>query len=205
MPNLSLEGCPGSGKSHLLQRLKQFCNQNKSSAYDIFSFYQEPVSEWSKAFEDFQDGQITGFQLQTIIQTSLVKRLASMEQQKINISERSLASSNHVFAEVLKNRCKMTTEQMQALYRNTEDELKEVLIIHVTASVSQCLKRIAKRRQDGDSLIDFTYMLQLHKAHEKWLRQTETPVMTIDNDNDADETTINPRKILDHILEKFDK
>ena len=57
-------------------------------------------------------------------------------------------------------------------------------MIYVEADPDVCYQRVAKRSRDGESNIALDYLQKCHEYHCKWIKHTETKILTLNvNDN----------------------
>lgn len=199
---VSIEGNIGTGKSTLIQRLKQVCSNNPT-----ILFLQEPVHEWMNTkdengvnildsfYHDMPRWSFT-FQLNAFITRIHAIRdcLQSATQPMVLIMERSVFTDRTIFASQLRQQGKMNLTEW-TLYTKWFDwlttEYKQWMpthYIYLRASPTVSFERMRTRGRLEEADIPFEYIDTIHKAHETWLMEhTSCKVVEYDTTN-SDET-----------------
>ena len=173
---ISIEGNIGSGKSTLIDKLKQQLN-------DI-SFIDEPVSEWkqikdkkgddilSKFYND-QEKYAFPFQMMAYISRLAMVKKSIKENKQHMISERSLYTDKYVFAKMLYDDNKLGECEYQIYNKwfETFSEISELThIIYINTSPSTCFKRVNLRAREGEDKISFEYLSNCNDYHNEMIK-----------------------------------
>jgi len=175
---ISLEGNIGSGKSTIIETLRSHINNGEYSGF--YNGYplvlSEPVDKWESELKDFyNDRSKSPRYLQEIIMNSIVSQLQSETEAgdvSVIITERSIISSQYIFAKNLVEKGEMTGEEYNELIQifNTYDiEYKPKACVYIRCSPGKCLERIRKRNRHGEENINLKYITELNDIHERWL------------------------------------
>ena len=173
---VSIEGNIGSGKSTLLSNLKEHFNNNPEIV-----FLKEPVDEWEKIkdsqgntmLQKFYGDQKTyafSFQMMAYISrlAEFKKAVKSNPQAKIFITERSLDTDKHVFAQMLFDDNKIEDVNYQ-IYKRWFDTFAEEFhinrVVYVKTDPDICFNRILKRSRTGEDSIPLDYLKNCDKYH----------------------------------------
>ena len=173
---LSIEGNIGSGKSTIINYLKE-----KYSDSGNIILLPEPVEEWEKIKDN--DGQTIlekfygnqqkysfAFQMMAYISRLDILRKAIKENPgKIIISERSLYTDKYVFAQMLYDDNKMESVEYQ-IYNNWFHSFSDLAplhkVVYLKTDPNVSYDRIMKRNRTGEDCIPFDYIQNCHKYHE---------------------------------------
>ena len=194
---ISVEGNIGSGKSTLVDRLKDIY-QNKGDIH----FLQEPVDLWNtitdddgctileKYYED-QDKYAFSFQMMAYIsRISILKKAIRESGAKVIITERCVYTDANVFAKMLFDDKKIDTIEYK-IYQKWFDEFVDDMpisnIIYVKTDPMTAFERVIKRNRQGET-IPISYLESCHLYHEKWLNNTDISMLTLDGNVDCDES-----------------
>jgi deoxyadenosine/deoxycytidine kinase len=189
---ISIEGNIGSGKTTLMENLKEYYKNNSE-----IIFLREPVDEWSlikdsngvtileKFYQD-QHKYSFSFQIMAYISRLNVLRttLKSLEQDKkyIIITERSLNTDRYVFAKMLYETSKMEEVNYQ-IYLTWFDTFSEEFsvhkIIYVKANSEICHMRICKRSRKGEEIIPLNYLYTCNQYHENMIEKNSQNIQYI--------------------------
>lgn len=172
---LSIEGNIGSGKSTIIEYLKENNKLNKD-----FIFLPEPVNEWEeikdenndtilKKFYSNQKKYSFAFQMMAYIsRLNLLRKTIKENPNKIIISERSLFTDKYVFAKMLYDSKNMESVEYQ-IYNNWFDSFLDLAplskMIYLKTDPKISFERITKRNRDGENIIPFEYIQNCHKYH----------------------------------------
>lgn len=199
---VSIEGNIGSGKSTLIQKLREY-NSNGP-----ILFLDEPVKEWMDIQDEhgedilskfYQDQQTFSFPFQMMAYISRLNKLknAMKSNQNVIFTERSLTTDKHVFAKMLYDDGKMNTFEYQIYNKwfdafNKETEISHIVYVNTDPKV--CHERIEKRSRKGENNISQEYLTSCHQYHDEMIRLMKTkniPVLVLDgNQNVFDENTL---------------
>lgn len=194
---ISIEGNIGSGKSTLVDRLKDIY-QHKGDIH----FLQEPVDMWNtitddndctileKYYED-QDKYAFPFQMMAYIsRISILKKAIRESGAKVIITERCVFTDANVFAKMLFDDKKIGTIEYK-IYQKWFDEFVEDMpinnIIYVKTDPSTAFERVIKRNRQGET-IPISYLESCHRYHENWLNNTNISMLTLNGNVDLDKS-----------------
>lgn len=183
----SIEGNIGSGKSTCLKYLKE--NYHELNAKIVF--VDEPVSCWENIkdangknmIEKFYDDPTKysfPFQIMALtsrfinLNRSIKNALKDNSDDKpiIIITERSLHTDCHVFAELLKKQGKIEDVCFQIymqLYNEYHSNFPVDTIIYINTTPEICSERIKKRSRLGEEVIPLDYLIQCHEEHNTFV------------------------------------
>ena len=175
---ISIEGNIGTGKSTLLEYLKIHFNSNITIGY-----LEEPVNEWNKIKDKtghtilekyYNDQTKYGFAFQMmayISRLSILKAALNERKYDIIITERSLFTDRHVFAQMLFDDKKIE-EVEYIIYLKWFDEFMSELpptyYIYLQADPTVSFDRVNKRGRAGE-VIPIDYLENCHRYHNRWL------------------------------------
>jgi deoxyadenosine/deoxycytidine kinase len=175
---ISVEGNIGTGKSTLLEYLKIHFNSNITIGY-----LEEPVNEWNKIKDKtghtilekyYTDQTKYGFAFQMmayISRLSILKAALNERKYDIIITERSLFTDRHVFAQMLYDDKKIE-EVEYIIYLKWFDEfmseLPQTYYIYLQSNPAVSFARVNKRGRAGE-VIPIGYLENCHHYHNKWL------------------------------------
>lgn len=186
---ISIEGNIGTGKSTLVQMLKDTYKNNPNIV-----FLQEPVDMWntikdtngetilSKFYGD-QDKYAFSFQMMAYIsRISILKKAIKSNPGKTIISERCVLTDRNVFAKMLYDSGKIEDVNYQIYLQWFDEFIEEVPvsgIVYVRADPEVSYERVMKRAREGE-VIPLEYLEECHKYHESWLSLSDRKVITFD-------------------------
>jgi len=196
---ISIEGNIGSGKSSLMENLKEYYKDNSE-----IIFLREPVDEWSKITDIngttilekfYQDQEKYSFSFQMMAYISKLNVLRTTlntlknDKKYVIITERSLNTDRYVFAKMLKENCKMEDINYK-IYLSWFDAFSEEFqvnkIIYVKTSPQVCHFRINKRARKGEDVIPLSYLDSCHEYHEKMLEKYSQNIQKLVLDGNVD-------------------
>jgi deoxyadenosine/deoxycytidine kinase len=180
---ISIEGNIGSGKSTLIEYLKdKYKNNNK------IVFLREPVDEWESIKDEnginmlekfYADQEKYSFPFQMMAYISrldLLKKAVQKNPGAIIVTERSLFTDKMVFARMLFDSDKIESVSFQIYlkwFHTFADEFPIHKIIYVKTNPEICNERINKRSRDGESNIPLDYLITCDKYHNDMLDLNE--------------------------------
>lgn len=197
---ISLEGSIGSGKSTLINSLRE---RNPG-----WHFIDEPVSTWqglkNEAGEDllqvfYKDIRRYSYTFQNCALLSrainIQKKIAEWKERaavnpeealhNVFITERCLETDYHVFAQMLRDDGMMDSMEWD-LYKmwynyilETSTQLTAVVYLYTPPDI--CADRIKIRARTGEDKIGQTYLENLDKYQRNWLQNETIPIMHYDN------------------------
>lgn len=203
---ISLDGNIGAGKTTLLQELYKL-------SPDI-QIIPEPIETWTSYIDEsgknllqlfYEDKQRWAYTFQNcaiITRIMTIKdTLKQYPNKKVFITERSLLTDRYVFAEMLYSDGLLNQLEWK-LYNKWYAEFSEQVsidgIIYVTTNPEISGERIKCRGRPGEDKIDASYLNKLHIQHNKWISETNIPVLKISTETDIS-PAINVRKITQFI------
>lgn len=188
---ISLDGNIGAGKSTLLAEIRK-------NFHDV-QIVDEPVGQWTALknadgknllelfYEDKKRWAYT-FQNCAIltrlknIQDAVENLDTTLKGPKVIITERSVLTDKHVFAEMLYDAGDIDPLEWE-LYEswfNIFGKKHPVSgIIYVSTSSGTSKERIGIRNRQGEDRIGMEYLDALDKQHKKWVENTNIPVLTL--------------------------
>jgi deoxyadenosine/deoxycytidine kinase len=192
---ITLDGNIGAGKSTLLEAIGR-------DLKDVVTVIQEPVGMWMNLknsegksllelfYSDIPRWAYT-FQncaiLTRLLETQkIIKAYSSGEiTTPVIITERSVLTDRHVFAQMLKSQRKLDDLEWQ-LYMKWFDAFASEMpyrgIIHLTTSATTSKDRIALRQRAGEEGIPMEYLNDLDAAHHSWIDSADLPVLQISSE-----------------------
>jgi len=201
-PNfVSIEGNIGSGKSTLLANLKEALKDNKKVV-----FLKEPVDEWEtiqdangctmlQKFYGDQEKYSFSFQMMAYISRLATFKQAVKEnpEAKIFITERSLDTDKHVFAQMLFDDKKIEDVNYQ-IYRKWFDTFAQEFpiagLIYVNTLPEICHQRIMKRSREGEDCIPLDYLQNCGNYHDYMMSvMSDSPILKLDGNVDIYQNT----------------
>lgn len=194
---LSIEGNIAAGKSTLMEELKKkYATNNK------VNFLDEPVELWENVKDKFGVSMLQkyysnpgkyAFAFQMMAYTSRLKILRKMEsklleeikdgEDRIIITERSILTDKHVFAQMLYDEGKMEDVEFQ-IYNDMFNEFSTqtvdmVVMLETRPEIS--FERVIKRGRVGE-VIPLEYLKRCYDYHVKMLEQMNKTVLDANQD-----------------------
>lgn len=170
-----LEGNMGAGKSTLLLLIKKYLPH--------FEVVTEPVTSWqdgnygqSLLGHFYQDTFRWAYTMETITLITRVKEHLKEQQENINkkIMERSIYSGYYCFAKNCYKQGNMSNVEWNAynawfefLVQQKCNAPSGFIYLYTTPKVS--FERMNKRNRLGEEIVPFSYLEELHIAHENFL------------------------------------
>ena len=194
MPMLfTIEGNIGVGKSTLINTLRETPEINGRKIV----FLEEPVSIWETIKDETGVNIITLFYADqetyafTFQMMAYISRLATLKEaiaehpDSIIITERSVYTDKHIFANMLYYDKKISTIEYQIYNKWFNHFLNDVLlsgIIYLKCDPSVANVRVNQRARTGET-IPIEYLEKCHQYHQQWIENTSIPTKTIDRNN----------------------
>jgi len=212
---VSIDGNIGSGKSTLLKQL-----QDRRASQEEIVFVKEPVDEWAsirdlngrtmlEMFYEDPDTYAFSFQMMAYISRLAVLKetIEGHPKARVIVTERSLFTDKHIFAEMLYQAGKIKDVDFQIYSRWFNVFAKEYPVsktVYVRASPETCADRIRRRARDGESVIDLAYLRDCHEYHEAMIREHTRgqELLVLNADLDMGEPGVQEewiRKVLDFL------
>ena len=194
MKIFSIEGNIGSGKSTIIERLK---NHNLGKIY----FLPEPVDIWNtitdssgvtileKYYLDKHRYSFS-FQMMTYITrlSQLRKAMKELPNDTIIITERCLYTDLNVFAKMLYDSC-LIEEIEFSIYLKWFHEFIDFQLtglIYIKTTPGVCLERINVRNRKGEENIPISYLIDCHDYHEKWITFSDVNKIILNGNGEID-------------------
>lgn len=188
---ISLDGNIGAGKSTLLAELRK-------RIHDIH-LVDEPVGQWTalKNAEGknllelfYQDKKRWSYTFQNCAILTRLKNIKdavenldnTVKSPQIIITERSVLTDKHVFAEMLHDSGDIDPlewELYESWFNIFGRQYPVRGIIYVSTSSSTSKERIHIRNRQGEENIGLDYLDALDAQHKKWIDNTTIPVLTL--------------------------
>jgi len=195
----SIEGNIGSGKSTLVDMLKQYLK--KSSTADII-FVPEPVDVWetikddngetiiSKFYADLNKYAFSFQMMAYISRISLLRKIIKKHPDAILITERSVFTDKNVFAKMLYDDDKIEDVNYQIYLKWFDEFTNELPIcnnIYVRTTPEICYERVIKRNRNGET-ISLDYLKNCNSYHDDWLLNNKNCILQLDGNVDMKPT-----------------
>jgi len=188
---ISLDGNIGAGKSTLLSEIR-------NKLHDVH-VVDEPVGQWTslKNAEGknllelfYQDKKRWAYTFQNCAILTRFKNIkeavknldGTIKNPQVIITERSILTDKHVFAEMLHDAGDMDPlewELYESWFNIFGKEYPVNGIIYVSTSSTTSKERINIRNRVGEDNINMEYLEALDIQHKKWIENTNIPVLTI--------------------------
>jgi deoxycitidine kinase/deoxyguanosine kinase len=191
---ISLDGNIGAGKSTLLEALR--------TQIPEITVVQEPVADWVQLKNDQGENLLELFYRDTArwcytfqncaILTRLIDTQRILSEWKpeagklpVFVTERSVFTDRHVFAEMLHREGKLDGLEW-ALYMKWFNHYAANLpvkgVIHLTTSAKTSKERIQMRGRSGEERIPMEYLNQLDDQHKHWMATSHLPVLEVSSE-----------------------
>ena len=182
---ISIEGNIGSGKSTLVEHLKNRFGNNPK-----ICFLDEPIAVWNTItdrdgntmIEKYYDNQYKyafSFQMMAYISRLSILKKALKENYDVIITERSIYTDCEVFAKMLYDNKKIEDVEY-AIYmkwfHEFLEELPPIKVVYLRTDPEIAFVRVNLRGRKGEN-IELSYLKECHKYHEKWLNNVELSEM----------------------------
>lgn len=177
---IAIDGNIGTGKSTFIDQLEEKC----IGRTDIF-FLREPVDEWINLKDSsgesildkyYQEPNKYAFTFQLVVFNTILsslKKALSNTQYNIIICERSIASSRHVFMEMLYEENKVNYFEYKIyddlFTKDIIDKYYPTEILYLDISTTTCMNRIKKRNREGEQNITQDYLNKCESKYLSWL------------------------------------
>lgn len=188
---ISLDGNIGAGKSTLLAEIRK-------RIHDIH-VVDEPVGQWTalKNAEGknllelfYEDKKRWAYTFQNCAILTRLKNIeeavenldSTMKGPHVIITERSVLTDKHVFAEMLYEGGDIDPLEWELYdsWFNVFGKKHPVSgIVYVSTSSNTSKERICIRNRQGEENIGIDYLDALDKQHKKWIENTNIPVLTL--------------------------
>jgi deoxyadenosine/deoxycytidine kinase len=188
---ISLDGNIGAGKSTLLAEIR-------NKLHDVH-IVDEPVGQWTalKNAEGknllelfYEDKKRWAYTFQNCAILTRLKNIqdavenldSTMKGPQVIITERSVLTDKHVFAEMLHDAGDIDPLEWE-LYESWFNIFGKKYpvrgIVYVSTSANTSKDRIKIRNRQGEDRIGLDYLDALDSQHKKWVENTNIPVLTL--------------------------
>ena len=188
---ISLDGNIGAGKSTLLAEIRnklhdvhivdepvgQWTALKNAEGKNLLELFYEDKKRWSYTFQNC--AILTRLKN---IQDAVENLDATMKSPQVIITERSVLTDKHVFAEMLYDAGDIDPlewELYESWFNIFGKKHPVKAIIYVSTSSSTSKDRIEFRKRQGEDRIGIDYLDALDRQHHKWIQNTNIPVLTI--------------------------
>jgi deoxycitidine kinase/deoxyguanosine kinase len=192
---ITLDGNIGAGKSTLLEAIRRdlgdmvtviqepvgmWMNMKNAEGKSLLELFYSDIPRWAYTFQNCAI-------LTRLLETQKILKAYSAGEIKtpVIITERSVLTDRHVFAQMLKSQRKLDDIEWQ-LYMKWFDafaaEMPYKGIIHLATSAETSKDRIGKRQRAGEEGIPITYLNDLDAAHHAWMSSADLPVLQISSE-----------------------
>jgi len=202
---VSIEGNIGSGKSTVINTLKEYYKSNGKSNDKVY-FLEEPVSEWveikdsdgkniiEKFYED-QEHYSFSFQMMAYIsRLAMLKRAIKYCKEKgikLIICERSLQTDKNVFCKMLHDSGKIEDINFQIYNKWFSEFITEIPLIYfvyIKTEPKIAHERVLKRNRKGEN-ISVEYLEMCSMYHDNWLIENCVRNCIVINGNEVSSRT----------------
>lgn len=201
---ISIEGNIGSGKSTFIKRLEEHWNSSKQLDEKKIFFLSEPVDEWLKIKDEndehilskfYNDQEKYSFTFQMMAYISRLNKLKDaiemlkLKENAVIITERSLMTDKHVFAQMLYDEKKIEKIEFDIYNKwfdsfNKDTQIDKV--VYISSNPNICFERVKLRDRNGESNIPLEYLTKCNEYHDnmiKKIKQKNIDTMVLDGNN----------------------
>ena len=181
---ISIDGNIGSGKSTLIDILKQELKYDKN-----IIFIDEPVNEWLQINDGktnildyfYKDKNRWAYTFQNLAFITRSKLLISsveknqtsfFQKRKIIITERSIETDKNIFAKMLYDDNFISEIEYKIYdywYNMNLHNIKVSNVIYLRTTPNDAFKRIQKRGRPEEINLNYDYLQTIHNYHDRWL------------------------------------
>jgi deoxyadenosine/deoxycytidine kinase len=186
---ISLEANIGAGKTTFLTKLRENYNQ-------YFNDICEPLDDWLKVPRNtdknilgllYEDPKRWGYTFQhNAFFTRVDKLTREYDPTRINITERSVISDHRVFAHILHDEGHINENEWD-IYLKWKDFLMRnvpmtspTFLVYLRLDPEIAHSRLVKRKRKEESGVPLEYLMKVHTYHERWMQNSEIPVLELD-------------------------
>ena len=202
---VSIEGNIGSGKSTVINTLKEYYKSSDKSSEKVY-FLEEPVSEWVEIkdsdgkniiekFYENQEHYSFSFQMMAYIsRLAMLKRAIKYCKEKgikLIICERSLQTDKNVFCKMLHDSGKIEDINFQIYNKWFSEFISEIPLIYfvyIKTEPKIAHERVLKRNRKGEN-ISVEYLEMCSMYHDNWLIENCVRNCIVINGNEVSSRT----------------
>ena len=196
---ITVDGNIGSGKSTLIQVMKNYYKDNKK-----IGFVDEPVELWSlikdssgkniiEHFYEDQEKWAFCFQMTAYISRLEELRKTLRDNYDFIFCERSIFTDKNIFAKLLYQDFKINEIEYKIYnmwFDSFSNDFSNPIKIYIKTDPEVCYQRILKRSRTGEENICKEYLTRCHEAHDEWLVNSD---LTLDGNKDNEKSDIYKR------------
>lgn len=176
---ITVEGNIGSGKSTAVRLI-----ENEFKDYKNIAFLQEPVEQWleikdkdgetvlQKYYSDMNKYSFAFQMMAYISRLSILRKTLQTDGIDIIISERSVYTDRHVFAQMLYDSNLLNDIEFKIYLKWFDEFLNEIQdchIFYVRTDPEVAYERVLKRSREGETMT-LDYLHKCHDYHEAWIQ-----------------------------------
>lgn len=186
---ISLEANLGGGKTTFLTKLRKSYNK-------YFNDIPEPLEDWLRIPHNASQNMLDllyespnrwGYTFQhNAFFTRVDKLNREYDPSRINITERSVISDHRVFAQILHDEGNLNANEWD-VYMKWKDFLTRTcplttpsFHVYLRLEPEMAFSRIQKRNRKEESKVPLEYIKKVHDYHERWLQNSDIPVLELD-------------------------
>lgn len=210
---ISLDGNIGAGKTTLLAAIR-------NQMHDLH-VVDEPVGQWTSLKNEkgknllelfYEDKKRWAYTFQNCAILTRLKNIqdavesldSTVKGPQIILTERSILTDKHVFAEMLRDSGDMDMmewELYDTWFSIFSKKYPVNAIIYVSTSSVTSKERIGIRNRQGEDKIQLDYLDALDVQHKKWIANTNLPVLTLSTEKgvSVEENLSSIRKFIDQL------
>ncbi len=194
---ISLDGNIGAGKTTLLSEIRK-------NFHDVL-VVDEPVGQWTSLKNEqgknllelfYEDKRRWAYTFQNCAILTRLKNIQDAVEDldmtekspHVIITERSILTDKHVFAEMLRDSGEMDImewELYETWFNIFSKKYPVSAVIYVSTSSVTSKERIGIRNRQGEDKIQLDYLNLLDDQHKKWIDNTTLPVLTLSTEVDV--------------------
>lgn len=188
---ISLDGNIGAGKTTLLSEIRkhihevhvvdepvgQWTSLKNEDGKNLLELFYEDKKRWAYTFQNC--AILTRFKN---IQDAVDNLDYTIKEPQIIITERSILTDKHVFAEMLRDSGDMNMMEWdlyESWFANFSKKYPVNAIIYLSTGSKTSKERIEIRNRLGEDKIQLDYLDLLDTQHKKWIDGTNLPVLTL--------------------------
>uniref|UniRef100_A0A6C0JEI3 Deoxynucleoside kinase domain-containing protein n=1 Tax=viral metagenome TaxID=1070528 RepID=A0A6C0JEI3_9ZZZZ len=194
----SIEGNIGSGKSTIINILKNKLKNIKNIKNTSVIYLPEPVEVWESIKDSdgknaiekyYENPDKYAFAFQMMAYISRIHQLRETLKKTDNviiICERSVFTDKEIFAKMLHDDKKIGNIEYNIYCKWFYEFVKDIPVkglIYVKTDPEICEGRVIKRKRKGE-MIPLSYLQNCHKYHEDWLNNENLPILKLNGNKD---------------------